>query len=87
MEGIRPRNDLQGTRVRLSGRLDSLTTCKSSVGYTLIGSFRLDAPYRGLSLITLQLPIGSSLLPGDSAELEGTLRPAELESWLLDCCS
>ena len=85
MEGTRPQTVQPGTRVRLSGRLDSLTTCKSSAGYALIGNFRLDAPYHGLSTLTLQLPIGSSLLVGDSAELEGTLRE-DPGSLLFDCC-
>jgi hypothetical protein len=74
-----------GIRVRLSGRLDSLTTRKSREGYTLFGSLRLDTPFRGLSRLALRLPIGSSLLAGDSAELEGVLLSAGSEGWLLDC--
>ena len=85
MEGTRPLPN-SGTRVRLSGHLDSLTTRKSPAGFTLYGSFRLDAPYHGLSRVDLQLPMGSSLLPGDAAELEGTLMEGGPEPVLFDCC-
>ena len=85
MEGTRPRSASSDNRVRLSGRLDSLTTCKCSGGYTLKGSFRLDAPYHGHSTVALQLPMGSNLLPGDSAELEGTLLESDPQAVLFDC--
>lgn len=74
-----------GLRIRLSGRLDTLSTRKDAAGYTLFGSLRLDSPYRGLSRLPLRLPIGSSLLAGDSAELEGVLLPTGPGGWLLDC--
>lgn len=72
-------------RVRLTGRLDALTTRKTNGGFTLFGSLRLDTPYQGRSRLSLRLPIGSSLLVGDVAELEGVLLQAEPDGWLLDC--
>ncbi|HEX7003412.1 MAG TPA: hypothetical protein VF168_04415 [Trueperaceae bacterium] len=86
MEGTRPQTAQPSTRVRLTGRLDSLTTCKSSGGYALVGKFRLDSPYHGLSSLPLRLPMGSSLLSGDSAVLEGML-VEEPENILFDCCT
>lgn len=74
-----------GTVVRLSGRLDSLTTRKCAGGYSLFGDLDLDEPFRGLSRLSLRLPIGSALLVGDSAEFEGVLLTGEPEGFLLDC--
>lgn len=81
-----PLHTFATAQVRFSGQLDSLSTRKSPVGYSLVGSLRLDAPFRGRSTLALQLPMGSSLMPGDHADLEGLLLTAPDESaWLFDC--
>jgi hypothetical protein len=85
MEATRSTPATPGNRVRLSGRLDSLSPRKCSGGYSLIGSFRLDNPYRGLSRLLLQLPMGSSLLAGDAAELEGIVLGEGPGTPLFDC--
>jgi hypothetical protein len=87
MEGKRSTPAMPGNRVRLSGRLDSLSPRKCSGGYSLVGSFRLDTPYRGLSRLLLQLPMGSSLLAGDAAELEGILSGDGPDMPVFDCSS
>lgn len=85
MESTSPRSAHNATRVRLSGRLDTLTTRKTSGGYSLVGSLRLDTPFRGVSSMALQLPIDSALLAGDEAILEGVLLAEENEAWTFDC--
>lgn len=75
-----------GTRLRLSGLIDSLTTRKMHGGYSLMGALRLDTPYQGLSRLEMRLPMGTSLLAGDSAVLEGVLLEAG-SALLFDCAT